>query len=98
MGTTDSAFYNELLMQLVNASGKGPVPSESALNFMLAVVEGIGPRDQMEAMLAAQMAAVHTATMNFARRLMHVDIIPQQDSAERAFINWPAPSRCKWKH
>src|SRR5829696_8951290 len=36
-------------------------------------------------MLAAQMAAVHMATMTFARRLNHVDSIPQQDSAERAF-------------
>jgi hypothetical protein len=39
----------------------------------------------VEAMLAAQMAAVHMATMTFARRLAHVDNIPQQDSAERAF-------------
>jgi hypothetical protein len=36
-------------------------------------------------MLAAQMAAVHMASMTFARRLAHVDNIPQQDSAERAF-------------
>ena len=36
-------------------------------------------------MLAAQMAAVHNATMTFARRLNHVENIPQQDSAERAF-------------
>jgi hypothetical protein len=35
-------------------------------------------------MLAAQMAAVHLATMTFARRLAHVETIPQQDSAERA--------------
>jgi hypothetical protein len=33
----------------------------------------------------AQMAAVHVASMTFARRLAHVDNIPQQDSAERAF-------------
>ena len=48
---------------------------------MLAMVEGIGPRDQTEAMLAAQMAAIHNATMTAARRLAHVDTIPQQDSA-----------------
>jgi hypothetical protein len=40
---------------------------------------------QLEALLAAQMAAVHTATMTLARRLAHVENIPQQDSAERAF-------------
>ena len=40
---------------------------------------------KIEAMLAAQMGAVHLATMTFARRLAHVENIPQQDSAERAF-------------
>ena len=52
---------------------------------MVAVIKGIEPRDQIEAMLAAQMAAVHMASMAFARRLAHVENIPQQDSAERAF-------------
>jgi hypothetical protein len=52
---------------------------------MVSVIRGIEPQDQMEAMLAAQMAAVHNATMTFARRLNHVDNIQQQDSAERAF-------------
>ena len=52
---------------------------------MLSIVKGIKPRDQIEAMLAAQMAAVHMASMTFARRLAHVDNIRQQDSAERAF-------------
>ena len=52
---------------------------------MLSVIEGIEPRDQLEAMLASQMAAVHLSMMTFARRLTHVETIPQQDSAERAF-------------
>jgi hypothetical protein len=52
---------------------------------MLSVIKGIEPQDQLEAMLAAQMAAVHNATITFVRRLAHVETIPQQDSAERAF-------------
>jgi hypothetical protein len=52
---------------------------------MLSIVKGIKPRDQIEAMLAAQMAAVHMASMTFARRLARVENIQQQDSAERAF-------------
>ncbi len=52
---------------------------------MRSVIKGIEPKDQLEIMLAAQMAAVHMATMTFARRLAHVDQIVQQDSAERAF-------------
>ena len=35
-------------------------------------------------MLAVQMGAVHQATMMMARRLNHVETIPQQDAAERA--------------
>jgi hypothetical protein len=52
---------------------------------MLAVVKGVEPRDQIEALLAAQMAAVHMASMTLARRLAHVDNIPQRDSASNAF-------------
>ena len=85
LGTTQLDFANGLLMQLANAATKGQVADERQLNFMLAMVTGIEPRDQLEAMLAAQMAAVHNATMTLARRLNHVDNIPQQDSADRAF-------------
>jgi hypothetical protein len=74
-----------LLCQLANAGTQGQTVDERALNFMLSVIKGIEPRDQVEAMLAAQMAAVHNATMTFARRLAHVETIQQQDSAERAF-------------
>ena len=52
---------------------------------MCSVVTGIKPRDQLEIMLAAQMAAVHIATMTSARRLRRADTIQKQDSAERAF-------------
>ncbi|MGH1573796.1 hypothetical protein ACRAWG_28045 [Methylobacterium sp. P31] len=51
----------------------------------MSVINGIEPRDEIEAMLGAQMAAVHMASMTFARRLAHVQNIPQQDAAERAF-------------
>lgn len=85
LGTTQSAFADGLLGQLANAASKGQTVDERQLNFMLDMVAAIEPRDQLEAMLAAQMAAVHNATMTFARRLNHVENIQQQDSAERAF-------------
>ena len=84
IGTTDREFFKGLVGQLANAS-KEAEASERGLNFMLAVIKGIQPRDQIEAMLGAQMAAVHMASMTFARRLAHVDNIPQQDSAQTAF-------------
>jgi hypothetical protein len=84
LGTVSIDFVNGLLSQLADASSQGRSIDESGLNFMLAVVKGIKPKDQLEAMLAAQMAAIHLATLTFARRLAHVENIPQQDSAERA--------------
>jgi len=85
LGSADYDFLHGITKQLANASGDGQEINERGLNFMLSVIKGIEPRDQLEAMLAAQMAAVHVASMTFARRLAHVEDIPQQDSAERAF-------------
>jgi hypothetical protein len=85
LGTHDFDFMNGLIDQLANVSVKGEKVDERELNFVLSVVKGIEPRDQVEAMLAAQMAATHNATMTFARRLNRVENIPQQDSAERAY-------------
>ncbi len=85
VGTTNVDFLEGLLRQLVNAGSQGSEVDVDGLNFMLAVVKGIGPEDEVESMLAAQMAAVHMATMTFARRLARVETLPQQDSAERAF-------------
>jgi hypothetical protein len=85
LGASEPDFIDGLLGQLANAATKGRAVDGRGLNFMLSMVKGVEPKDQVEAMLAAQMAAVHNATMTFARRLAHVDNIPQQDSAERAF-------------
>jgi len=84
LGATDSAFADGILSQLGNLSPRGRKVDEQTLNFALAVVKGIEPRDELEAMLGAQMAAVHLASMSMARRLEHVDTIEQQDSAAAA--------------
>jgi hypothetical protein len=81
IATADLDFYTGFVNQLATAGG-GEV-DEKRLNFMLAVVKGIKPRDQMEAMLAAQMAAVHMATMKFSRYLAEADQLDHRDSAER---------------
>lgn len=84
-GSEDIQFAEGIMNQLVNVASKGQAIDEKGMGFVQSVVVGIEPRDQLETMLAAQMAAVHNATMTFARRLAHVDNIPQQDSASRAF-------------
>lgn len=85
IGTADFDFHDGLMLQLVNVAKGESSDTEKAVNFMLSVIKGVEPRDQTEALLAAQMAAVHNATMTFARRLAHVDNLPQQDSASNAF-------------
>ncbi len=85
LGIQDTSVFNGFLQQLVNASALGREPTAAEVNFALKTVIAIGPRDAVEAMLAAQMVAVHQATMTFARRLNHVEMIAQQDSAAKAF-------------
>jgi hypothetical protein len=79
-------FLEGLLGQLGSLVAKRRTVDGRSLNFMLSLVKGIKPTDQVEAMLAAQMAAVHVATMMLARRLAHVENIPQQDSARKCSL------------
>src|ERR1700683_2763227 len=78
LGTADVDFINGLLNQLDNASN-----DESGLDFMLAVTKGLKPKDHLEAMLVAQMAAVHIATMRYAGNLVRFESLKFLDSAER---------------
>ncbi len=84
-GTTDDGFQRILLRQLAGIGFQNGEIDEDDFDFMCSVVIGIRPRDQLETMLAAQMAAVHVATMTSARRLRHADTILKRDSAERTF-------------
>ena len=81
IATTDADFFAGIVGQLSMA--EGGEPDEQKLNFMLAVVKGIKPRDQQEAMLGAQMAVVHSAVMKFSRKLAEAENLEHRDSAER---------------
>ena len=67
-GTTEDDFVDGLAEQLLNAGTQGQKYDARGPNFMLSVVQGVVPKDEMEAMLAARMAAVHLDNMTFARR------------------------------
>jgi hypothetical protein len=54
------------LEQLANIAATGKEIDQGTTNFALAVVKGVEPRDQLETLLAVQMAAIHLATMTFA--------------------------------
>lgn len=80
LATGNGAFSGGLLKQLADVSRSGKRLSRDELNFVLAIVHEIAPRDPTEALLAVQMAAIHNATITAARRLTHSETIAQQDS------------------
>lgn len=84
LGTDSADFMAGVLSQLANAVSPGKDADGAAINFALAVISGVEPKDELETLLGLQMVSVHLATMTFTRRLAHVETIAQQDSAERA--------------
>jgi hypothetical protein len=85
-GTADPDFLYGLIHQVANAASKGQrIPDENSIKFLLAFVKASSPCDEIDAALAAQMAAAHVAAMKFANRLAHAETLEEQDSAERAF-------------
>jgi hypothetical protein len=77
-GSANRNFIEVLLRQIgYNARDEGTA------SFILSVISGIKPRDEIEAMLATHLALVHTAAMKFPRHFDLVETLPQQDSAER---------------
>jgi hypothetical protein len=74
-GTLDS-------LAMVAQTGKGV--HQINLNYGLAMVRGLHPRDQLEATLGVQMAAIHIATMTVAARLGRADTVETWEINERA--------------
>jgi len=83
LGTAEPDFYAGIVPQLAKAATQGQSLDEVSLNFMIAVIKGVEPRDQLECLLAAQLACIHVLTLDFARRLSNAGDIVQRDSAER---------------
>ena len=78
LGITNGDFLAGLLQQVANINGRSKANADE-INFALAVIASLEPRDQVETMLGLQMAAAHMATMTFARRLARVQNIQEQD-------------------
>jgi hypothetical protein len=71
LGTTSVDLADRLISQILNATHlqSSDVPiSENTLNAALGAVAGIAPRDEAEAMLAAQMVGVHWTAMELLRQ------------------------------
>lgn len=84
LGTANIDFIDGLVRQLADAGSRGTIDPKE-INFMLGVIKSIKPNDQIEAMLGAQMAAVHITAMQFLQHFPRIQSLPQQDAAERAF-------------
>jgi hypothetical protein len=83
VGSGSNAFTQSLVESLAQATAKGGNLQEGPLNNALAMVQGLQPQDEAEAMLAAQMAMVHQAAMHSARRLQHCDTLQQLEAHDR---------------
>ena len=69
-GVADWIVGSTLAHQVANANQiMRPGEPELVTNVAISLVQGIGPRDALEAMLAAQMVATHTTAMEMLRRL-----------------------------
>jgi hypothetical protein len=95
LGTADLDFADGLIRQLADASRQGHTVDERGLNFMLAMVRGIEPKDQVETMLAAQMAAVHNATMTFA--VASTMLITSRNRTAQSVPSTSSPERSRLK-
>ena len=71
LGSQDPDFVWGLVMQLAHASTR--FHDGEGLNFMLSVIKNIHPRDAIEAMLGAEMAAVHMSMMNYVDEFARLD-------------------------
>ena len=78
------AVANGLIAQVAMLGSHGKRIASQASDFALGFLDAMQPKDAAEALLVTQMAAIHQAIMMLARRLNHVENIPQQDAAERA--------------
>ena len=67
-GMVDPDASSRLLTQVI--SGQPHSDSLTHANAAIAFLQGIGPQDELEGMLAGQMVTVHNLAMEYARRAM----------------------------
>ena len=77
-GTASHDFLNATVSQMIEAlRDREGTPNETSVNAALAIVDGIGPENEMEALLASQMAATHALAMMLVGRTRRVDQLQQ---------------------
>lgn len=84
LGASRTGFLFELVDQIAQVTTKNRTPDQQAFDFMIDAIAGLKPRDEVEAMLGAQMVATHRAVMRHLRMLNHCETVPQLEAQERA--------------
>lgn len=69
LGIADPAEFTALLKGIVNFTSRGGQVDTVQVNEAVQLVIGLEPRNTTEALLATQMAAIHLAMMDAARRM-----------------------------
>jgi hypothetical protein len=86
-GTTDRYFIRGLVGQAIEAGSIGggirSGVGGDGYDFIMAVLRGAKPKDQIAAMLASQMAATHMAAIKFIDRLAQFESTEPHDCHER---------------
>jgi hypothetical protein len=80
LGTADRDFLNGLIDQLARVNDDGLELNFHGLNFMLSVIKGLEPRNQLQAMIGAHLAVIQVAFMKTARCLTFTENVLQHDS------------------
>lgn len=81
-GSRDDAFATAELNQLIQASRlKDGSIDPTRLNALLSIVDGIKPENELEAMIACQLAVTHGLAMDLVQRTKSADQIPQFECA-----------------
>jgi hypothetical protein len=83
-GTTSPDFLTTEVARVNNALDVTGEDGEARINAALAVIDGIRPRNEVEAMLASRMAVTHALAMEVLGRSKRVKDIEQFDSAANA--------------
>jgi hypothetical protein len=70
-GTASGAFVDAEILRLLTAlrTMRDDLPLETKVNAALAVIAGVAPRNEVEAMLAVQMAMTHIAALRMLTEL-----------------------------
>ncbi|MER8531701.1 hypothetical protein NKH61_10555 [Mesorhizobium sp. M1005] len=84
VGADNVAFLAGTLDSLAKVAQTGAKVREGEMNYALSIVCGLRPKDQVEATLGVQMAAIHLATMNAAAGVGGAKTVEVMEAQERA--------------